>query len=86
MQCGGRFALKRLRFDCFQHWREYTDTFVRCHPLQSLLAALGSVQFVSNVVFAYLVLKETVTERFGLCFLIGYPNVRNSFSDKKLNA
>lgn len=30
---------------------------------QSLLAALGSVQFVSNVVFARLVLKEAVTWR-----------------------
>ena len=30
---------------------------------QSLLAALGSVQFVSNVVFARLVLKEAITWR-----------------------
>ena len=29
---------------------------------QSLLAALGSVQFVSNVIFAYFVLKEKVRE------------------------
>lgn len=32
--------------------------------MQSLLAALGSVQFVSNVGFAYLVLNETVTGRY----------------------
>ncbi|CAM6095094.1 unnamed protein product [Calypogeia fissa] len=39
---------------------------------QSLLAALGSVQFVSNVVFAYLVLKETVTGRilFATLFIV----------------
>ena len=30
---------------------------------QSLLAALGSVQFVSNVVFSYLILKEPITFR-----------------------
>jgi hypothetical protein len=33
------------------------------HGLQSLLAALGSVQFVSNVFFAYLMLNEVVTSR-----------------------
>jgi hypothetical protein len=32
--------------------------------LQSLLAALGSVQFVSNVFFAYLMLNEVVTKRY----------------------
>lgn len=50
---------------------------------QSLLAALGSVQFVSNVIFAYLVLKETVTGRIlfatlfivvGNVFLVSFGN------------
>jgi drug/metabolite transporter (DMT)-like permease len=50
----------------FNPGSEHTDVFFAC--LQSLLAALGSVQFVSNVVFAYLVLKETVTERYAFSF------------------
>jgi hypothetical protein len=33
------------------------------YAAQSLLAALGSVQFVSNVFFAYLMLNEVVTKR-----------------------
>lgn len=32
--------------------------------LQSLLAALGSVQFVSNIAFAYFVLSKTVTIKY----------------------
>lgn len=31
---------------------------------QSLLAALGSVQFVSNIAFAYFVLSKTVTIKY----------------------
>ncbi|GBG85711.1 hypothetical protein CBR_g40440 [Chara braunii] len=51
--------------------------------MQSLLAALGSVQFISNVAFAYLVLKETVTGRImiatgfivvGNIFLVSFGN------------
>lgn len=33
------------------------------YAAQSLLAALGSIQFVSNVFFAYLMLNEVVTRR-----------------------
>lgn len=32
--------------------------------LQSLLAALGSIQFVSNIAFTYFVLKKTVTGKY----------------------
>lgn len=39
------------------------------YAAQSLLAALGSVQFVSNVFFAYLMLNEVVTRRIILATL-----------------
>lgn len=32
--------------------------------LQSLLAALGSIQFVSNIAFAYVVLNKMVTVKY----------------------
>ncbi|KAH9328480.1 hypothetical protein KI387_000588, partial [Taxus chinensis] len=53
------------------------------YAAQSLLAALGSVQFVSNVAFAYIVLKEKVTGRVllatalivsGNIFLVAFGN------------
>ncbi|KAK1410003.1 hypothetical protein QVD17_36535 [Tagetes erecta] len=53
------------------------------YAAQSLLAALGSVQFVSNIAFAYLVLNKTVTVKvlvattfivFGNTFLVAFGN------------
>ena len=35
--------------------------------LQSLLAALGSIQFVSNIAFAYFVLNKTISVKY-VCF------------------
>jgi hypothetical protein len=35
--------------------------------LQSLLAALGSIQFVSNIAFAYFVLNEIISVKY-VCF------------------
>lgn len=32
--------------------------------MQSLLAALGSIQFVSNIAFAYFVLNKMVTVKY----------------------
>lgn len=44
---------------------------------QSLLAALGSIQFVSNIAFAYFVLKKTVTVKYViLCPLL--HNINNT--------
>jgi hypothetical protein len=34
---------------------------------QSLLAALGSIQFVSNIAFAYFVLNKTISVKY-VCF------------------
>ncbi|KAJ4960121.1 hypothetical protein NE237_020031 [Protea cynaroides] len=53
------------------------------YAAQSLLAALGSVQFVSNIAFAYFVLKKTVTVKVlvatafivvGNVFLVAFGN------------
>uniref|UniRef100_A0A0D6QXR1 Probable magnesium transporter n=1 Tax=Araucaria cunninghamii TaxID=56994 RepID=A0A0D6QXR1_ARACU len=53
------------------------------YAAQSLLAALGSVQFISNIAFAYFVLKEKVTGRVllatalivsGNVFLVAFGN------------
>ncbi|XP_071734919.1 probable magnesium transporter NIPA8 [Rutidosis leptorrhynchoides] len=53
------------------------------YAAQSLLAALGSVQFVSNIVFAYFVLNKTVTVKvivattfivLGNTFLVAFGN------------
>ncbi len=41
------------------------------YAAQSLLAALGSVQFVSNVFFASFVLKEQVSHRAHMLCIIG---------------
>jgi magnesium transporter len=48
----------------FQHAHQPSADLVVCltgYAAQSLLAALGCIQFVSNVAFAYWVLKEKVT-------------------------
>jgi drug/metabolite transporter (DMT)-like permease len=53
------------------------------YAAQSLLAALGSVQFVTNVFFAYVLLNEVVTRRIvlatifimaGNVFLVAFGN------------
>lgn len=38
--------------------------------LQSLLAALGSIQFVSNIAFAYFVLNKTVSMKYAIAFYV----------------
>lgn len=39
--------------------------------LQSLLAALGSIQFVSNIAFAYFVLNKTISVKYVCSSLSG---------------
>ncbi|KAG9157769.1 hypothetical protein Leryth_017850 [Lithospermum erythrorhizon] len=55
----------------FHTWRvEFLDYKVlKFMPVYgpSLLAALGSIQFVSNIAFAYYVLNKTVSIRVGSC-------------------
>ncbi|KAL3696097.1 hypothetical protein R1sor_010173 [Riccia sorocarpa] len=88
----GEKAITRKPVTHFQAWRFGVIVFSLGNCLnfisfgfaaQSLLAALGSVQFVSNVVFAYLVLNETVTGRIllatgfivvGNIFLVAFGN------------
>ncbi|XP_031505687.1 probable magnesium transporter NIPA8 isoform X2 [Nymphaea colorata] len=77
---------------CFQTWRAGLLIFAlgNClnfisfgYAAQSLLAALGSVQFVSNIAFAYFVLNKTVTQKvvvatafivLGNLFLVAFGN------------
>lgn len=76
----------------FQSWRigilffavgNCLNFFSFAYAAQSLLAALGSVQFVSNIAFAYFVLSKTVTVKvmvattfivFGNIFLVSFGN------------
>ncbi|KAJ6842315.1 putative magnesium transporter NIPA8 [Iris pallida] len=76
----------------FQSWRigilffavgNCLNFFSFAYAAQSLLAALGSVQFVSNIAFAYFVLSKTVTIKvlvattfivFGNIFLVSFGN------------
>jgi len=53
------------------------------YAAQSLLAALGSIQFVSNIAFAYFVLNKTISVKvmvattfivFGNIFLVSFGN------------
>ncbi|KAI6700908.1 hypothetical protein NL676_015232 [Syzygium grande] len=46
------------------------------YAAQSLLAALGSIQFVSNIAFAYFVLNKMVTVKYSLgnIFLVAFGN------------
>ncbi|GLJ46134.1 hypothetical protein SUGI_0971880 [Cryptomeria japonica] len=87
---GGKAEFKPIIY--FQSWRVGLLIFAlgNClnfisfgYAAQSLLAALGSVQFISNVAFAYIVLKEKVTGRvllatvlivFGNIFLVAFGN------------
>lgn len=89
-ECGEKSDFKSIIH--FQSWRVGMLIFAlgNClnfisfgYAAQSLLAALGSVQFISNVAFAYFVLEEKVTGRvllatalivFGNIFLVGFGN------------
>ncbi|PKA47572.1 hypothetical protein AXF42_Ash014768 [Apostasia shenzhenica] len=86
----GKFILKPII--CFHTWRVGILLFAlgNClnfvsfaYAAQSLLAALGSIQFISNIAFAYFVLSKTVTIRvlvatgfivFGNIFLVSFGN------------
>ncbi|KAK9272427.1 hypothetical protein L1049_002800 [Liquidambar formosana] len=86
----GKLALKPIIH--FQTWRVGIIFFAlgNClnfisfgYAAQSLLAALGSVQFVSNIAFAYFVLNKTVTVKvlvatafivLGNIFLVAFGN------------
>ncbi|KAG6555611.1 hypothetical protein Mapa_002846 [Marchantia paleacea] len=92
----GEKTVSRKPVTHFQAWRFGVIVFSLGNCLnfisfgfaaQSLLAALGSVQFVSNVGFAYLVLNETVTGRIlfatafivvGNIFLVAFGNHQSS--------
>ncbi|KAG9447330.1 hypothetical protein H6P81_013458 [Aristolochia fimbriata] len=86
----GKLVLKPIIY--FQTWRIGILFFAvgNClnfisfgYAAQSLLAALGSVQFVSNIAFTYFVLNKTVTGKvllatafivFGNVFLVAFGN------------
>ncbi|KAF8390779.1 hypothetical protein HHK36_025307 [Tetracentron sinense] len=69
----GKLVLKPIIY--FQTWRVGILFFAlgNClnfisfgYAAQSLLAALGSIQFVSNIAFAYFVLNKMVTVKYGI--------------------
>ncbi|XP_059643207.1 probable magnesium transporter NIPA8 [Cornus florida] len=86
----GKIVMKPIMY--FQAWRVGILVFAlgNClnfisfgYAAQSLLAALGSIQFVSNIAFAYFVLSKTVTVRvlvatafivLGNIFLVAFGN------------
>ncbi|KAL5581493.1 hypothetical protein UlMin_013935 [Ulmus minor] len=86
----GKLPLKPIIY--FQSWRVGISIFLlgNClnfvsfgYAAQSLLAALGSVQFVSNIAFAYFVLNKRVTVKvmvatafivLGNVFLVAFGN------------
>lgn len=87
---GGKIPLKPIIY--FQTWRVGILFFIlgNClnfisfgYAAQSLLAALGSIQFVSNIAFAYFVLNKMVTVKvlvatafivLGNTFLVAFGN------------
>ncbi|KAI3878706.1 hypothetical protein MKX03_007168 [Papaver bracteatum] len=87
---GGKLMVKPIIY--FQSWRVGILFFAlgNClnfisfgYAAQSLLAALGSVQFISNIAFAYFVLKKRVTVKIlvatafiviGNIFLVAFGN------------
>ncbi|KAK1601804.1 hypothetical protein QYE76_022622 [Lolium multiflorum] len=89
-QGNGKFVPKSVMY--FQTWRIGILFFAvgNClnfmsfaYAAQSLLAALGSIQFVSNIAFAYVVLNKTITVKvmvatafivFGNVFLVSFGN------------
>ncbi|XP_044951027.1 probable magnesium transporter NIPA8 isoform X3 [Hordeum vulgare subsp. vulgare] len=71
-QVDGKFVPKSVMY--FQTWRIGILFFAvgNClnfmsfaYAAQSLLAALGSIQFVSNIAFAYVVLNKTISVKYG---------------------
>lgn len=103
-ELGGKTVSKKSVTQ-FQAWRIGVVIFTlgNClnfisfsYAAQSLLAALGSVQFVSNVFFAYLMLNEVVTSRIVLAtlfivvgngFLVAFGNHESrSYTHEKLLA
>ncbi|OAY66094.1 putative magnesium transporter NIPA8 [Ananas comosus] len=73
----GKIILKPIMY--FQTWRVGILFFAlgNClnfisfaYAAQSLLAALGSIQFVSNIAFAYFVLSKTVSVKYEFLFLL----------------
>ncbi|VAI46007.1 unnamed protein product [Triticum turgidum subsp. durum] len=89
-QGDGKFVPKSVMY--FQTWRIGILFFAvgNClnfmsfaYAAQSLLAALGSIQFVSNIAFAYVVLNKTISVKvmvattfivFGNVFLVSFGN------------
>ncbi|KAI4984001.1 hypothetical protein ZWY2020_040791 [Hordeum vulgare] len=89
-QVDGKFVPKSVMY--FQTWRIGILFFAvgNClnfmsfaYAAQSLLAALGSIQFVSNIAFAYVVLNKTISVKvmvattfivFGNVFLVSFGN------------
>lgn len=89
-QGSGKFIPKSVMY--FQTWRIGIFFFAvgNClnfmsfaYAAQSLLAALGSIQFVSNIAFAYVVLNKTISVKvmvattfivFGNVFLVSFGN------------
>jgi drug/metabolite transporter (DMT)-like permease len=89
-QGNGKFVPKSVMY--FQTWRIGIIFFAvgNClnfmsfaYAAQSLLAALGSIQFVSNIAFAYVVLNKTISVKvmvattfivFGNVFLVSFGN------------
>ncbi|CAH8363631.1 unnamed protein product [Eruca vesicaria subsp. sativa] len=89
---GGKTPLKLKPIVHFQTWRVGILVFLlgNCfnfisfgYAAQSLLAALGSIQFVSNIAFAYVVLNKMVTVKvhvatafivLGNIFLVAFGN------------
>ncbi|CAM0945796.1 unnamed protein product [Alopecurus aequalis] len=89
-QGNGKFIPKSVMY--FQTWRIGILFFAvgNClnfmsfaYAAQSLLAALGSIQFVSNIAFAYIVLNKTISVKvmvattfivFGNVFLVSFGN------------
>jgi len=89
-QGNGKFIPKSVMY--FQTWRIGILFFAAgnclnfmsfAYAAQSLLAALGSIQFVSNIAFAYVVLNKTISVKvmvattfivFGNVFLVSFGN------------
>ncbi|KAF7084457.1 hypothetical protein CFC21_088079 [Triticum aestivum] len=89
-QSDGKFVPRSVMY--FQTWRIGILFFAvgNClnfmsfaYAAQSLLAALGSIQFVSNIAFAYVVLNKTISVKvmvattfivFGNVFLVSFGN------------
>ncbi|CAM0945798.1 unnamed protein product [Alopecurus aequalis] len=98
-QGNGKFIPKSVMY--FQTWRIGILFFAvgNClnfmsfaYAAQSLLAALGSIQFVSNIAFAYIVLNKTISVKvmvattfivFGNVFLVSFGNHQSPEVEKQ---